>query len=109
MQISRETLEDNLEKYEQELRELNSFITELNAMAGKHGTPAEQLAEDFAEVKHNVAYYENEIASIKRRLRSPVGRVSPGREQILGAVLISSISFAAGLLLGSGWGGKRKS
>lgn len=107
MQISRETLKDHLEKYEQELRELNSFITELNAMTDKHDTPSEHFAEDLAEAEHNVKFYESEIAWIKQQLRRP-GRIRLSREQIAGAVIISSISFLAGLLLGSSLGGKRK-
>ena len=101
MQISRETLKSHLEKYEQELRELNSFITELNAMTDKHDTPTEHFAEDLAEAKHNVVYYEGEIARIKKQLRKPGGMLSLSREQIVGVGIISSISFVAGLLLGS--------
>ena len=108
MQISRETLEATLGKYEQELKGLNSFITELSSMTDKHNTPTEHFEEDLAEAKHNVVYYENQIASIKNQLGKSAGRRSLNREQIVGAVIISSISFAAGLLLGSSWGGKRK-
>ena len=108
MQISRETLKAHLGEYEQKLRELNSFITELNAMTDKHDTPTEHFEEDMAEAMHNVAYYKNEIAWIKKQLGSSDGNSSLGRGQIFGAVIIASISFAAGLLLGSGWGGKRK-
>jgi hypothetical protein len=101
MQISRETLKIQLEEYEQELRELNSFITELNAMTDKHNTATEHFAEDLAEAEHNVVYYEGEIAEIKKQLRKPWGSHSPGREQIVRVGIISSISFVAGLLLGS--------
>ena len=101
MQTSRETLKSDLEKYEQELRELNSFITELKAMTDKHNTLTEHFAEDLAEAEHNIVYYEGEIAQIKKQLRKPSGKQSPGEGQIVKVGIISSISFVAGVLLGS--------
>lgn len=90
------------------MRGLNSYITELNSMTDKHDTPTEHFTEDLAEAKHNVAYYENEIAWIKTQLGNRDGKPRLRRTPIIGVVIISSISFAAGLLLGSSWVGKRK-
>lgn len=102
MQISCETLEDQLEEYEQELRELNSFITELKAMTDKHDTETEHFAEDLEEAEHNVIYYEHEIAELKKQLREQCGKQPLDRGQIVKVAIISSITFVAGLLLGSG-------
>jgi chromosome segregation ATPase len=107
MGVSREELEDQLERYEQELKELNSFLNELKATTDKHDTPTDQFAEDLAETEHNIIFYKSEIARIKSQLSKPGGLLPRTREQIIGVVLISSISFAAGLLLGSGLGGKK--
>ena len=107
MQISNDTLKAHLAEYEQEWRGLNSFITELKATTDKHGTPTEHFAEDLAEAKHNVVYYEGEIARIKKLLGQPSGVLSLSKEHIVGVVIVSSISFVAGWLLGSSLRGGR--
>jgi hypothetical protein len=106
MSVSRETLEDHLERYEQELRELNSYIAELKAMTDKHDTASEHFAEDLLEAEHNVLFYESEIARIKKLLRGPGWRLPQSREAIIGALLISSLSFVAGILIGTQLGGR---
>ncbi len=106
MAESRETLEDHLERYEQELRELNSFIAELKAMTDKHDTETEHFAEDLLEAEHNVLFYKSEIARIKKLLQGPSWRLPQTREEIIGVFLISSLSFVAGMLIGSKLGGR---
>jgi chromosome segregation ATPase len=108
MQASREMLKDRLERYEQELRELHSFLQELDTTTAKYNTPSEQVEEDIREANHNIKFYEGEIAEIKKMLWKPSWRLPHSREQLLETVVITSISFVTGVLLGTTLGGKRK-
>lgn len=107
MQADYDMLRDQLDEYQHELRQLNSYINELNTMTAKHGTPTEQVAEELAEAEFNIDFYEGEIASLKQQLHKPALRLPQYREEIIGAVVLSSISFVAGMLLGSILGRKR--
>jgi chromosome segregation ATPase len=108
MPASHETLKEQIERHEQQLRELNAFIKELHTMTDKHGTPTEQFAEDLAEAENNIEYYESEIARIRKLLPKPHSRLPQNKEQLAGTFVISSISFIAGVLLGASMRGKRK-
>jgi hypothetical protein len=111
MTAIREALEDQLEKYEQQLASLNSYIKELKAMTHKHGTEKDHFEDDLMEAEHNVKYYQDEIARIKKELKqSPSGKGKGGKKdsilprtkkQGIGSAIISSISFVAGAILGS--------
>lgn len=111
MKSSREIHEELLAKYEQELAGLNSYIKELKDRTAEHDTPAEHFAEDLSEAEHNVAYYEDEIARIKKELRgsSDGDDCRDGRDTVLprtlrqglGSLLIASLSFIAGAIIGS--------
>ena len=59
------TLEDQLREYEEQLRGLNSYVTELKSRVAEHGTPDEHVATDLLEAEHNIKYYEGEAARIK--------------------------------------------
>ncbi|HYN85347.1 MAG TPA: hypothetical protein VER32_08850 [Pyrinomonadaceae bacterium] len=94
-----------LSRYESELAELKSFIRELKARVAEHGTEPEHYAEDLSEAEHNVTYYEGEIA----RLRAEGGGYGGGGHTTpphtsmpgVGSLIVSAISFAAGVLIGS--------
>ena len=111
MEVSREILEDQQERYETQLKGLNSYVKELEDMAAKHGTEGWELEWDLREAKHNIDYYEGEIARVKDELRN-CGAAAPAKgkadnllprtvKQGLGSLIFSSISFVAGALLGS--------
>ena len=111
MNVNSDALEDQLQDYEAQLKSLNSYIKELKAQTAKHGTDEAQYEVDLMEAEHNVKYYEEEIA----RLKYEIGKTGKGGggsggggivlppkvKQGLVPVLISSISFLAGALLGS--------
>lgn len=115
MNTNRDTLEDQLQDYEAQLKSLNSYITELKHQTGKHDTDEEHYETDLLEAEHNVTYYEEEIARLKKEIRRSGkgggsgggGRGSggvvwpPKVEQGLVPVLLSSICFVAGVLIGS--------
>ena len=111
MSANREMLEDHLEKYEAQLRSLNSYIKELNDKTAEHGTDKEHFEVDLREAEHNVQYYENEITRIKSEIGRPgqtqdtkngADTVLPRTaKQGIGALIVSSISFLAGALVGS--------
>ncbi|HJR08414.1 MAG TPA: hypothetical protein VJ842_14225 [Pyrinomonadaceae bacterium] len=112
MNVNRDVLEDQLQDYEAQLRSLNSYVKELNDQIAKHGTDKAQVEEDLLEAGHNVKYYEGEIARLKQEI-GHVGKgggggqgggkvhLPPKVKQGLVPVVISSISFLAGTLLGS--------
>jgi chromosome segregation ATPase len=111
MKASREILEDQQQRYETQLSSLNSFVKELSDMTAKYGTERAQYEEDLLEAKHNIKYYEGEIARVKDELRE-CGAEAPAKgatdnllpqtmKQGLGSLIVSTISFAAGALLGS--------
>ena len=68
MNEDRGMLEDHLERYETQLKSLSSYIKELNDLTTKHGTDHEHFESDLMEAEHNVKYYEDEIARIKKQL-----------------------------------------
>ena len=74
MSDNRETLEDQLEKYEAQLRGLNSYIKELNDRTAEHGTDREHFEGDLVGAQHNINYYQGEVA----RIRELIGEGSEG-------------------------------
>ena len=111
MKASRDMLEDQLQDYEKQLASLSAYLKELKDMTARHGTDKEHFEGDVAEAEHNVLYYKDEIARIKQELSESAnaGRPQTGADTILprtkkqglGSLIISSISFVAGALLGS--------
>ena len=119
MKASHESLEGLLEKYEEQLEGLNSYIKELTTITAKLGTPAEQFKDDLIEAENNAKFYEGKIAVIKKEGGWSVkaGPSQPGADTILphtakrgiGSIIFSSISFVAGALLGSRLRSRRES
>ena len=111
MQSNREIHEGLLSKYEGELAGLKTYIKELKDRVAEHGTPPEHFEEDLSEAEHNVKYYEDEIARIRKELGRPGDEddCRDGRDTVLprtvreglGSLLIASVSFIAGAILGS--------
>jgi hypothetical protein len=120
MSASREILESHLEDYQQKLKSLNSYIRELNARTAEYGTDKTHFEGDLLEAEHNIAYYESEVARLKGELRggggggrAPEGGAEEERgilgsvlpqalmNQSVGTLVLSSICFAAGVLVGS--------
>ena len=66
MKTSREIHGELLTKYERELAGLKSYIKELKDTVARHGTEREHFEVDLLEAEHNVTYYEDEIARIKK-------------------------------------------
>jgi TolA-binding protein len=117
MSVNPDVLEDQLQDYEAQLRSLNSYIKALNDRCIECGTDKTQVEVDLMEAEHNVKYYEGEIARLKQEI-GQAGKGGGGRgggggqggrkialppkvKQGLVPLIISSISFAAGTLLGS--------
>jgi hypothetical protein len=111
MNANRDMLENQLEKYEAQLKSLKSYIKELNDMTAKYGTDREQFEVDLAEAENDAGYYEGEIARVKKELggldKAPgtgggADTVLPHTaKQGVGSLLFSSIGFVVGALLGS--------
>lgn len=114
MHTNRELLEAQLEDIKDKRKGLRSYLDELKAMCDKHNTPENICASDWTSATHNLGYYESEIARIRQELAKnaetgSISKVVPGigtllpqtRNQGMGAVLLSSISFVAGALFGS--------
>jgi chromosome segregation ATPase len=112
MHASRKILEDHLQRYEMQLRSLNSYIKELSDRTAELGTDRAQFEDDLFEAENNVKYYEAEIARIKTEIGEPAkaGRTQTGAEgtilpqtvkQGIGSFIFSAIGFVAGALLGS--------
>jgi hypothetical protein len=110
MDIDTELLQDDLDRYQAQLKSIKSYLKELNGMTDRHGTDSMHFEGDLLEAKHNEEYYENEIARIKAELRK-TGKASPVRagadtvlpqtlKQGAGLLIFSSIGFVAGVLLG---------
>ena len=119
MKAGRDILEDQQQRYETQLKSLNSYVKELKNMAAKHGTDPAQIEEDLREAENNIKYYEGEIARVKGEMKES-GRHPPAKgeadnllprtvKQGLGSLIFSSISFVAGAVLGSKLKSKRKS
>jgi septal ring factor EnvC (AmiA/AmiB activator) len=114
MKATRETLQGQLSEYEEQLKGLNSYIKELKAMAAQHGTDPTHFEADLIEAEHNVTYYESEIERLRKELRDSPSAEWPSAgsavadtilphtaKQGVGVFLISSLSFVAGVLVGS--------
>jgi septal ring factor EnvC (AmiA/AmiB activator) len=112
MDARREMLEDMLERYEKQLAGLNSYLKELEDVTAKHGTDKTQFEEDLDETEHNIEYYKSEIARIKKEIgKTPAkydypqtggGAILPQTaKQSIGYLILASVSFAAGAILGS--------
>jgi hypothetical protein len=111
MKASRELLEDQLFGYEQKLAGIKCYVNELKDKTTKHGTAKEHFHEDLIEAEHNLKFYQGEIEELKRELGSPtkpketcpaVDSVLPRtKKQGIGSLVISSVSFLAGAVLGS--------
>jgi hypothetical protein len=111
MNANRDMLEDQMEKYEAQLKSLNSYIKELNDTTAKNGTDRAQFEVDLLEAENNADFYGGEIALLKKELggldKSPGtgyggDTVLPHTvKQGVGSLIFSSISFVAGALFGS--------
>lgn len=111
MNARREMLEDRLKRDEEQFRELNSFLQELRTMTAKHGTDSAQLEGDIEETEHNINYYKSEIARLKKEIgtlteddypSTKVDTILPQTaKQGIGYLILASVSFAAGAILGS--------
>jgi prefoldin subunit 5 len=112
MKPNREILEDQLETYEAQLRSFTSYLKELKDTTSKLGTDNAQFEEDLMETENNVKYYGGEVARLKTEIgkldkaapsaRTAVDTILPHTlKQGMGSLLLSAISFAAGMLLGS--------
>lgn len=113
MDARREMLEDMLERYEQQLEGLDSYIKELKAATAKHGTENSHFEEDVEEAEHNISFYKGEVARIKKelgnsgedyypRVKAAAGAVLPQTaKQGIGYLILASVSFVAGAILGS--------
>jgi hypothetical protein len=111
MRASRDIHGERLARYEEELKGLKSYIQELKDMTARHGTQPEHFEEDLLEAEHNARYYEEEVARIKEEAGGSAGAGGGqgGRDTILphtarqgiGSLIISSVSFIAGVLIGS--------
>ena len=111
MKTNREMLQAHLEMHEEQLRSLSSYLAELKNTASKLGTDSTQFEEDLMETESNIKYYGSEVARIKTELGklekaapasapAAVDTVLPHTlKQGIGSLLLSSISFAAGMLL----------
>lgn len=117
MNTSREILKGQLDKYEEQLKSLNSYIKELKDRTAECGTDKEQFEEALFEAEQNAHYYEDEVSRVKKEMRGfskakGTGKAAEetGKEddtvlpltvkQGVGALIVSSISFLAGALLG---------
>lgn len=111
MNDNREILEDRLERYEAQLQSLKSYLKELKDKTAEHGTDKAQFEEDLIEAEHNVKYYEDERARLKKALgksaegaypRNVADSILPRTmKQGVGSFVLSAISFVSGALLGS--------
>lgn len=114
MHTNRELLEAQLKDLEDKRKGLHSYLSELKTMCDKHNTPEHVCGSDWTSATHNLGYYESEIARMKQELAKDtatgsISKVIPGagtllpqnRNQGIGTVLLTSISFVAGALLGS--------
>ena len=108
MKAKRDVLEDQLQEYEQQVRELNSFIRELTDQVARHGTGKSEYEMDVIEAEHNVKFYEAEIARIRKELdgmrggRHHSGTILPRTaRQGVGSFVFTAIGFVTGVFLGS--------
>jgi septal ring factor EnvC (AmiA/AmiB activator) len=112
MKTSPDVLQDQLERYEAELKSIKSYLRELHDMTGKHGTEKEQFGMDLLEAENNAQYYEARIAHVKNELKAAnqmprtqtaaADTILPQTiKQGVGSLLFSSMGFLAGVFLGS--------
>ncbi|HEX8144144.1 MAG TPA: hypothetical protein VF553_16200 [Pyrinomonadaceae bacterium] len=111
MNNQREILEDQLESYEAQLRAVESFIRELNDTTAKVGADRSQFADDLFEAEHNLKYYQDASERVRKELADLDKKKETRKEdepvsnqalrECIGALLVSSVSFAAGMLVGS--------
>ncbi|HWS99910.1 MAG TPA: hypothetical protein VN256_06655 [Pyrinomonadaceae bacterium] len=108
MKVIRDVLEDHLQEYKQQVIGLKSYIRELKEQTAKHGTEESHYEADLIEAEHNVQYYEDEIARIKKDLGGgagggyypQAGTILPRTaRECVGSLVFSAIGFAAGALL----------
>lgn len=64
MKAQRETLESQKAEYEEKLRGLKAYATELKEMAAKHGTDSAQYEDDLHKASHDAQFYEAELHRI---------------------------------------------
>jgi hypothetical protein len=111
MKPNKEMLEDRLENFEEEFKGLSSYVGELKSTTAKLGTDPSQFEEDLMEAEQNIGYYQGEIAATKAEigeLANPEpAKPGPGTilpqtaRQGIGSLVLSSITFIVGALLGS--------
>ncbi len=111
MKANREILEDQLSSYEKQLAGVKSYIKELKDKTAQHGTAKEHFQEDLIEAEHNLKFYQGEIDELKHEIGKPtkpketdpaIDSVLPRtKKQGIGSLIISSVSFLAGAVLGS--------
>ena len=68
MKVQRETLESQKADYEEKLRGLKSYGSELKAMCDKCGTDSEHYQEDLTRIAHDAQFYEAELARVSQEL-----------------------------------------
>jgi len=76
MSTDRVTLEAHLKDYEGQLKGLTSYVRELGEKTAEHGTDAEHFEPDLVEARHNIEYYEGEIARIRELIGEGRGGTS---------------------------------
>ena len=110
MKAKRDVLEDQLQEYEQQVRGLKAYVKELTDQAARHGTEKSEYEMDVIEAEHNVKFYEDEIARIRKELgggarggRHPhAGTILPRTaRQGIGSFVFTAIGFVTGVFLGS--------
>lgn len=104
-------LQEQLDEYQTQLKGLKSYLRELNEVVSKNGTEKDQYETDVLEAENNVQYYEAEIEHIEQELKgaarpqsvraAAVGMLPQTATQGAGTLLFSSLTFLAGLLIGS--------
>lgn len=109
--MNTDLLEGRLQEYKEHLSGLKSYLRELREVIGKNDTPEEQYQTDVIEAEHNVLYYEAAIEHVEAELKgasAPQGLRAAATSMLpqttrqgAGTLLFSSISFLAGLLIGS--------
>jgi chromosome segregation ATPase len=111
MDKKRLTMEGQLEHYDGQLKSLNSYIKELTDRTQEYGTDTAQFETDLLEAQNNVKYYEGELARVSEELADAdkttgksqdTSTILPfGVKPSLGLLILSSVSFVAGAILGS--------
>lgn len=68
MTDERESLESQKAEYEERLRGLRAYLSELKETAERHGTEESVIGEDLTEAEHNVQFYEDAVSHIEKQL-----------------------------------------